>query len=66
MKNFLNDFNRKLPTSMKMGNFKALSTAKPKEKSRSPSPPKLQKSRTEIISKDLGGNIGTESNYYKT
>lgn len=27
MRNFLNDFNRKLPTSMKMGNFKSLSTA---------------------------------------
>tara|TARA_B110000285_G_C14820907_1_gene466430 strand:- start:330 stop:497 length:168 start_codon:yes stop_codon:yes gene_type:complete len=50
MRNFLNDFNRKLPTSMKMGNFKALSTAKPKEKSRSP--PKVL--RSDIISKEIG------------
>ena len=70
MRNFLNDFNRKLPTSMKMGDFKPISATKPKPKSRNLTPVKnLSASKNEIVvSKELGLNAENRisDNYYKT
>ena len=66
MKNFLKEFNKKLPTSMKMGNFKPLSTVKVQKKKSVERSPSVQTKRSEIISKELIPEKISKENYYMT